>query len=374
MIKINYKVNSISVASLIPAFVKASFFGFGMSIIFNSSKTSALLSLVIGIIISLIYMLIFLKVYSYKDNMTMFEKISYLFPKIISVPLKIIILLTIMFLNIMVYYLSLYFIVSHYLTQTPFLIVGIILTSVVFYLGIKDYEVLTRVSFLLVSLAFILLFLSVCGLLPHSEIENALPIYNYDIKGILNSVFVFFSLFCSPLFLITFIKKDNIIDKESFNKKAIIAFLISGLITLTVFFMVLSTIGINLIEIFSYPEYLALKKIKFSFIESVENLLFLLWCIFGYILCTTSTMYIKDSLCDMFKIKAKKAKSILVFLITAVLVLIPEFVFKGNSVLTNNIYKHSPFILSIVLCGTIIIVFIASLFKKDTSKTFKTSE
>jgi len=364
VINIKEKINSNALASLVPSLVKASFFGYGISAIFISSKTSSIFSLIIGFILSFVYVLIFLKVYSYKEEMTMLEKIDYLFPKVISIPLIIVILITIFFLSLLIYYLINYFVVSHYLTETPFWLIGIILISSVFYLSTKNYEVLTRVSTILTIVSIVMLLVNIFGLLPYSEMNNILPLYNFENKKIVKSSLIFFSLFSSPLFLITFINKKQITDKEKVNKKIIIHIILSFIVTFIIFYMILSTLGINLIELFSYPEYIALKKINLNFAKSIENICFLVWSIFAYILCTTGVMYLKDSIIDTFKLKSDNINKIIPFIICLFIILIPELLFKDNHILTGYIYGIAPIILGGVLCGIVLLMFPLIKLKK----------
>lgn len=364
MINIKEKINSNALSSLVPSLVKAAFFGYGISAIFISSKTSSLLSLIIGFIISLIYIFIFLKVYSYKEELTMLEKIDYLFPKVISIPLTFIILITIFFLSLLIYYLINYFVVSHYLTETPFWLIGIILISSVFYLSTKNYEVLTRVSSILTIVSIVMILVNIFGLLPYSKVNNILPLYNFNNSKIIKSSLIFFSLFSSPLFLITFINKKQIIDSDKVNKKIIIHVILSFIVTFIIFYMILSTLGINLIEIFSYPEYIALKKINLNFAKSIENICFLVWSIFAYILCTTGVMYLRDSIKDTFKLKSDNINMIIPFFICLFIILIPELLFKDNHILTGYIYGVAPVILGSILCGSVILIFPLTKLKK----------
>lgn len=365
MITINNKIDSNNFVSLIFSLTKSCFFGYGISSILFSSYTSSIISFIIGFIISILISLMFLKVYNYSNNLTILEKLKEKLNPFFYYIIFIIVILYALFMAMLVYYIINYFILSQYLTDTSFFIVLLILVISAIYLVFQNYETLTRFSFLTTFITAVMLIINIVGVSTHFEFNNILPIYNYDIKGILYGSFIFISLFTSPLLLMSFIKRSDITDKENLNKKFIISIIISGLTLIVIITVILGALGITLSTIFSYPEYIVLKKIKFNFIESIENISFLLWVYYAFNLCSCALMFVKYSLKNEFKIKSNKTLNIITLFLMLVIFIIPNFLLNNNPSISSFIYKISPIIYFSVFFVIIFLMFIFSLFNAE---------
>lgn len=296
--------------------------------------------------------------------MTLLEKLKEILPKPIYYIVSLIILLCVFISNILVYYVINYFIISQYLIDTPFILVALILSISIFFISLQNYETLFRLSQIVSVLAFIMLSINVIGVFKFVNLINVLPIYNFENISILKTSILYTAYFTTPFFLLTFIKKSNIIDSENLNKKIIKTSIISGLIIILILFIILSTSGIDLIELFYYPEYMVLKKIKISFVESIENLCFMLWDLYAFIFCALSTLYLKYSITSLFNIKEHKTKNIIPILLFASVSILPIFLLKNAPSITEKIYYYSPIILFLIFLTVLLFLYITSLLKK----------
>ena len=358
------KINSTLLSFLFLSLPISLFFGLGISRIFELSLTSTLLVSLLSFIPIIIHMMIYTNVYNHIDIINEIKSM----PKLISVIWISLIIISLFLIIINAYYETHYFIVNNYLTKTPEILIDLILCISLFYMVSKGEAISLKVSFILILSSMLMFIINIFALLPYIKLINIYPIYNYDIKNILSSTFIFFSLFTGPLFIISFIPKTNIIDSYNIKKKLIINSIISFILLFVILFLILSILGINLINIFEYPEYVVLKKLKISFIERIENIGFCIWGIMSLIASSFSCLYIKRIINESFNIKNKYLKMLSTLIIIILLILIPRLFFDTNDFAFKNLFNITPYILFIVFNLTIYILFIklkiSNLFNK----------
>ena len=132
---------------------------------------------------------------------------------------------------------------------------------------------------------------------------------------------------------------------RNWTKDYIISYIITNIISLIICFAIVSILGRSLINMYSYPEYMVLKKIQISsFIENVENFISLLWLFDLYYLTSYSIKKINGIL-------TTKIGTVLIFLITV----IDSFVINNNYEYLLYIYKRVPYILYILVIPILIL-------------------
>ena len=136
---------------------------------------------------------------------------------------------------------------------------------------------------------------------------------------------------------------------------------------LMIFLSISTTIGvsgINISNLFDYPFYSVLKRIKlFSFLDSLENISIMLWIL--YIINASSSMmlFIQSSLQETFHLsnKISKIANIILMIISFI---IPNFIFLNNNY--NESYEYIWFPFSFL--SFMFIVIIISLIKNRLIK------
>lgn len=360
------KISSLSVCMLIFALSKASFLGTGFIYIYEHTNTAALYSVLLGIIIGFFIVMMYLKLMNYEPNKSITEKTFSLFPKPLAFILNFILIIGAICMSILTFWRLVDFLTSQYLTNTPSIIIGLLIISLIFYTLIKNLEVMTRFSTIIFFICCILMIVNIAGLIPYVDFENLKPLSFGSPSNFIKSSFVFAVLFAGPCFLLTIIPKNNIVDKEKLNKMFVIFYFISAIVLFLIFFFVLTCLGREIIDIYSYPVYIVLKKITFfSFIQSVENVTFVLWYLYLHILCLMSLYFIKNTFIQVFNIKRKK-KNVLIIssILCFITFIVPYFVLEKNYILTNKVYDILPIGLNIFYVIFSIICFIIIMFKK----------
>ena len=109
---------------------------------------------------------------------------------------------------------------------------------------------------------------------------------------------------------------------------------------------------------------MVLKKIKIlDFIESIENIVFLLWFLYLLIICTLSLLFCKNFLMPKNKQNKKKKNYIISFILSFSVSLIPIFVFESHYGITTIVYSLIPFVLPGTIFFCLLLIYIKSKIK-----------
>ena len=280
--------------------------------------TNTLISFIFGILLGICFGFIYSKIKLNKKT-KVFEILLYMF----FILLSSIIITT--------------FISSFFLNKTPKIF--IILPSILlcYYISTKDKDVMKWLSLALTFFSIITIIFKLLALMPHMEIKNILPLFTFKNKNMIKSIFFYAILTSCPLILLN--------DEDYSTKDYISSYIITNIISLIICFAIISILGRSLINMYSYPEYMVLKKIQISsFIENVENFISLLWLFDLYYLTSYSIKKINGIL-------TTKIGTVLIFLITV----INSFVINNNYEYLLYIYKRVLYILYILVIPILIL-------------------
>lgn len=280
--------------------------------------TNALISFIFGILLGIYFVFIYSKIKLNKKT-KVFEILLYMF----FILLSSIIITT--------------FISSFFLNKTPKIF--IILPSILlcYYISTKDKDVMKWLSLALTFFSIITIIFNFFALMPHMEIKNILPLFTFKNKNMIKSIFFYAIVSSCPLLLLN--------NEDYTTKDYIVFYVITNIITLIICFAIVSILGRSLINMYSYPEYMVLKKIQISsFIENVENFVSLIWLFDLYYLTSHSIKKINGIL-------TPKIGTVLIFLIAV----INSFVINNNYEYLLYIYKRVPYILYILVIPILIL-------------------
>lgn len=363
MNKNNQKVSAGELCMFISLAMTSTFLGLIDNILFNTTKNDSFIAIFIGSILGLIFIFIFLKIFSFHEEANIYEKTKILFKKTYNIFNFLIFLYAILTLIIGIRSL-LIFIKSRYLFETPYFVTGLFIVITIILISKNGFENFSRLFQIFGVLSIGIIIIIEAFLSKYIEIENLLPIFTSSSKTIIyGSLFYAFST-SFLIFLFLAAKKSMISDKEKFNKKIIIYYVINSIFMLSIMLFVLGCYGYKFSSIFRYPEYMALKKVTIGNTEQhTENLFAFHWTLYMLSLCVISYYAISEYLKSITK-NAKKQK-VLPVLIILLALLISKNIFGEivqSVLLMKNIYI-------IVLCLpfliVILIIFIKCLLKKD---------
>ena len=310
--------------SLVYFISRAFFAGSIYSLMLNLSGSDSILSCIIGITIGLIIIYLINKMNFNKDKFKLIQICFYLF------------LITLSITTIETY------INQFLLTNTPKIIVIIPAIILCLYTSFKNINSIKRTSFILIIISIFLFILMNILLTSYIDINNILPIFNNKITNIFKSSLIFGVLSSTPNILL---KEENIPLKKHLKY-----YLIVSLLNTFICFLIISILTTNVAKLYSFPEYMILKRIKvFEFIENVENIMFVIWY-FDYFILLTITFK------RIYNILNNKLFAIMLIFFTS---FIDTFLIANNYITMLNIYHYSYIIM------LIFIILFSFTIKKD---------
>jgi len=327
--------------------------------LFNHVKQDALISVIIGAILGIIPLLIYIKIMNTDPELNIFEKIEKKFKKIGKL-INITLTLSISFFIATNFNNLLDFISSQYLSKTPQTVIALAFLPAIIYITGKGTKVIGRTIFILsiISLTFVLL--TTLGLIWQIKIENILPILENGIKSPIIGALIYVTYNITPIFLLTIIPKNEILDKEKLNKRMIITYIISNIIILLIFFIMLSVLGIKLINLYEYPEYDVLKKVSLiGFIERTESIISLRWTFYVFTVTIMGVLFISKYIKHSLKIKNEKTNKRLIIIISIIITIWGKLIFLNNS--KFNIFKYT----TLPILSFVILILIPLLISKN---------
>ena len=325
------------------------------------------ISVIIAYIIGIIPLLITLYISNYQTNLNIFEKNKNLFGDIIGTFINILISLILFILAITILNNIVSFITTQFLYRTPILISSTLLVALAVYCSIKEINVISHTSIILMFLNIIMFIISNLSLIDNIKLDNLLPILTTTKSNLLLSSIKIAIINILPIINILIIPKDKITNPKKYNKAIIITYLIGFIITLITVIGTISTLGIYLTNAYEYSEYIVLKKIKlFGFLERIENIISMSWITEAYIYITIIIYTISKNI-PKKNDKTFKYTNISIGLL---LILTTKYLFP-NITLFNN-YIGKTFIVIISSLFTIyIIIFIKVYINNHKRKIIK---
>lgn len=358
----NNKINSLQLGIIIFFFIFASLIGIGINIITSLSGKDSFISIIIAYIIGFIPLGIF--IYLFNQDKNIIELINNTFGKIIGMIINIIILIPILIISACSLNSISNFLVSQFLSDTPIYIIYIAISIVILYGVYKGFEVVSRTALVLSIISILFLIISIIGLIPNIKIDNFLPLLEHGIKKDIFASLIFIISNITPLYILLFISKENIVDKQKLNKSIIISYTSGMLVTLIGITLTIGTLGLNLTNMYHYPEYMMLKKISFfNFFNRIENLISIQWLYLNLLVAVISIFYIKTA------IKKENSKFIVPLISIILIFLFCILSFKNNTIFINfskNTYPYINLCYFILILTIAIITCIKNKRKKDS--------
>lgn len=317
---------------------RATYLGISSLCIATLIKQDMWIGCILGIIFGLFPIYIFYKIASNDDELNILEKIDKIFPKAKTI-IKILLGIAIYFLLLLNFYNLTNFIKSHFLNNTPTIVISISLIITIMYLVKQENRVFSRVAFILFIFSLLFFVTSVTGLINRVHISNVMPIMEYNpTKGIIPYI----SYNVLPIFMI-------LIFPNKYIKKSIVkGYIIASISLFIEFFFLISILGIDLILLFQYPEFHTLKYV-FEAILSVrlENFLALQWLFDIFIFTAVGFKYTNET----FKIKK-------IYIIPILTVILNQYIFSNTTIANIAIIKYFPYIIPIFLFLIPLIIYI----------------
>ena len=330
------KINNLEFSSLIIIIMISMYSGININIIKNANNINGWICIIISNIINIIPILIYLYIAKFKENLSLNEKINYLFKRM-GKYINFLLIIILINIELILLYNSTNFIISQLLYRTPSLMISIIIIIITIYHNSKGINSITRVAFLLLIFNISLFLLSFISLSSNIKIDNFLPVLNNHTNNLFLTSLKISSINSLPIIITLSIPKNCLENPNKFNKNIIISYIISSIISLIVVLTTYGVLGINLIKLYEYPEYIVLKKVTlFDFLERIENIIANNWIIGNYIYISLIMYYISQ-----INIQKKNKINIINGL---TIIILSTIIFKNNTIFHTHTEKILPYL------------------------------
>lgn len=339
------KLRCFQAAILVFFLMHGGIFGTGVNLLIKVAKEDMWIATIIGIIIGFILFYLFISLSAKYPDKNIFEIIESICGKFISKFIIILITLFVATFTLLAYWTLTNLISSQYLYQTPQLFVYIIFAIPIIYILSKGLKVTLRSIIIIFFITAILYIITFIGLVPQVKFSNILPILKDGIISPIKASFGYIAYVITPLFFISTIPVNYYEDKKNYKKYMTISYIISSITIFAITFLVISVFGIELVDLYQYPEFQILRRVSFGgFIERVESTLSIQWVLELFVLITIGMYFIKQGAYHILCIKNKKIKFWLngIFIIVAILFSLNFF--KNNTIANQFSINVYPFI------------------------------
>lgn len=356
------KINSLQITTILIMMICAPLTGMNLTYIFKHAGTNAYLCPLFAAIMGIPLLFIFKCLFNYKPELTLGEKVTYVFGKPFGIIINILLILLALFFSTTLYFNLSDLIVSQFLPETPLILIGIVFGIAIIYINIKGIETMSRVTLILFILTIILLATSILGLLPTFEIDKLKPFLEFGIQSPFKGAIHLLCVNFFPIFLLLTIPKKQIIDGEKFMKYVTVGYIISSLFMFLIIISIIGCMGIDLAKFYQYPEYIVLKRINlFGFLDRIENILSLRKILKMFVFLSFFIFFIKNT------IKPHNESKTLPIIIVMIMLICSLMFFKSNTAFNNFIVSYISF-LRLIFLGVIVLILIGVLIKKNIKK------
>lgn len=341
------KLSNIEYASLIVFPILALFSGIGTHNTIKLSGVDSYISVLLAYLIGAVPLVLFTLILNYKSNLTIDEKVKYLFGPILGTIINYVINILVLCIGFVLLYNISNFAISQFLAETPLLVFMILLSLILVYnvsLGINN---IARVGIIFLMIIILLTFISTAGVIPNFEVSNIKPYLENGIMPPLKGGITLILTNVIPIFILLSIPKDNIKNNKNTSKWLIAFYTLAFIFTFLAILLTIGSLGIYLCDIYQYPEYTVLKKISlFNFLDRVENFIYVKWILNSVMCLSLIIYYLTNSI-------KKESKKILPTIIVSLMIYLALKTFKNNTIFYNFILNIYPYI-----CLLLFIIFI----------------
>lgn len=355
----NYKISCLTFALIFMCLLNSLLLGIVFPFVLHESKTSFYLSFGISFLIGFVFIFIFLRIFNFLPDKDIFQKIDSIFPKWISKIVSLVVFGLVFCLTAIILWRLVTFISSEFLVETPTLFIEILLAAPLFYMILYDFDVIGRLSGICLSIAFLLILFNIISLFSQVDINNLKPLLNFDFIHTSKSVIVLIFMILVPGFLTLIIPKDNVLNNEKITKSILISYVCEMIFIFLVFFVIVSVLGINISNIYTFPSYMVLKTLSvLSFIQNTENISILVWVLLMTFSASFCLLFLKTGIKDIFNLNKKKTQWFSVLFVFIPFFLVVWYLFPYEIYLNKYKLVSVPLLINVSIFFVLLLVFV----------------
>ena len=208
---------------------------------------------------------------------------------------------------------------SIYMVSIFFLIIGVFIVN-------KGFPTITKSLFLYLLLDIFLIIITFILLFPKMNFNNILPIIDTNYQNIGYSILIYLCVCLVPYIYLPLFK-DNLSSERCKNIKK--GFLITHAFIFLYTLVIFSILGVNLVNIYPYPEVAIFKKVSFlNVVDRVESIFSISYFLSLFLFFSISFYQLFTIIKKYFKIKKE----------TKILVLLAFLIFLFNEIFEISVY------------------------------------
>lgn len=369
MFRRNRMVDCIQLFALGAMLSNALFVGMGNIITVKIAQQNTWIVGISSIFLGIIPVLLICKMMNYEPELTLIGKINKIFGKIFGNVINFILAMIVFaILVIDIWGLSI-FSITKYLTETPLIFVSFLFILPAAYACFKGIETISRTNLILIYIGILCHIVITTSLLEFVEIKNIMPILVDGIAPIIKGIFNFLTYAIVPLVTILMIPKAKVKNNKNTTLAIVLGYIYGAIIMSIVFFMNVSTVGIEITSMYRYPEYFIMKKVSIGHIfENVENFFSVVW-IFNMVICSMMCLYyVVGYIGEVGKIIDSKKRTIVILIVSIIVVYMSGKIFPHDTAANNFMKDQFPIFIGLPIFGLLLVMNILVLFKKKKKK------
>ena len=330
---------------------RAFFLGFGYSVILSITNKDSWICFLLGTILGilLIYGISKIKKQFPEDEIKNYLKKNKILKYII---LTIFFLFNFFIMSQLLFILET-FAASFFLIHSPSYFILIPIVYLTYRITIKGWNTIGRIAEIFMPISLCIIIFSILALIPNCTIDKFLPIMTQSTTDMIKST-LFVTFYTSAPFLL-------LLNAPMEDTKLVRKYLLSTGTIILIVFVIIAVLGPNLIQIYRYPEYMILKKIKiFEFLEKIENIVSITWILDVFLTIAMSAHNIR------LTIPKKKNNLIFISILTLLFFIV---IYLGKIYFIElELYNYLPMILGAFEIILIILFFLYHLITRKKNQ------
>lgn len=304
----------------------------GYHTITKINSTTSLISIIIGYFLITIFIFLIKNIFYYKSNLTIIEKIENLFPKtknFFLITLCIIVVASLLYsLNNLVTFINYYI-----LKDISLIVITFSFLLTILYAVTKSMDSIFRLAEICFFIYIFIFIISVIGISKYINLYNIKPLLASPIENTLISSLIYLLSSVIPLFLLGIIPLNNIAKHKKLDSTLMNASKLSSLIIFFNLFSIITTLGIELANIYQNPDIILFKKISFlNILERVETTFAFNNILNSFFFILIGIYFLKENIIHLFHVKKEKESlslSLIVFtlMIISTILSIPQNIY-----------------------------------------------
>ena len=338
------RITSWGFSSFIVTLTKSGFVGMASYIIFSYSNIDTYISAILGTLIGIIPLLIFIFIMKHSENKDIVDLNNTIYGKIFGNILNVILNASVLFMATMALYNISQFVDINYMPDTNTNYLRILILVPIVYAASKNITVISKISQIILVINLTIFILTILGCIGTCNINNMFPIMKDGIKPVINSTIIYVIFTTFPIFLLTIIPQSSVMQEKYKSRKIFFMYFLGNFMLIAIIIITILILGEDLIPLFRYPEYTALKRFElFKIIRRIEN---------------TLSLQLKKIF------KNTQRENLFPYILAVIVLIISNILFKNTVQSTIFIKKYIPYIVSVGIFIPMILTFIGLVFKK----------